>query len=332
MRLATFALPPLALGLVLLGAPSRSSACGPPIPPVSPACNAITVASWGYRAPINHPIRPALEAVVHENGEVTRYPGDWTVDLVLEREDETGWTEVDFNLLATEQEGRYRLEILEPVPGHYVLSWSDETCGAPPSPSGAGPMVMELELLPEAPIPTELGAIVDVRSELVSRDVQQGVDGMCEPIIASVVDQSTQVDLALDEAMRPWTGVMRFSLVVDGREESPISRSEIGEDLIVSLSYQHRCSASDENLSLGRLEEGVHQVQVRGEIRGGEELVYLSEITEMEIRCDDAPDAPSTTDDPAAVASGCSAAPHGGSSSGALFALPLLALLFVRKR
>ncbi|MFK7984716.1 MAG: hypothetical protein AB8I08_01715 [Sandaracinaceae bacterium] len=325
----------LVMAVVLFGAPTPGEACGPPPPPFQPMCTNVFTFSTAARVPLNHAYHPIVAAVIEEHGEFSAPPEGWTESLVLERETDAGWASVEFRLETTSPD-EYQLVITDPVPGLHVLSSPDDTCDTEIAPSGAGTLVTQFELLPEAEIPTALGAAPTVTSELVSADVQTGSDGRCEPVLVSVVDQVTTVDLPLDEVMRPWTDLARFEMLIDGELVNRYSaQPALGEDLVVSLTYAHRCEASDESVSLGVLDEGIHQVQVRGVIRGSDEdLVYLSESVDMIISCEEGVDSPTTDADTATVSSrGCSAAPVRSDDSGfGLLALPLLAVFALRRR
>lgn len=335
-RLASITLPPLAMAVVLFGAPTPGEACGPPPPPFQPMCTNVLTFSTVARVPLNHAYHPIVTALIEEHGESIAQAEGWTGRLVLERETDAGWASAEFRLEARSLENEYQLVITDPVPGLYVLSSPDDTCDTEIAPSGAGTLVTQFELLPEAEIPTALGAAPAVTSELVSSEVQTGIDGLCEPVLVSVVDQVTTVDLPLDEVMRPWTDLARFEMLIDGERVNRYSPPPaVGEDLVVSLTYAHRCATSDESVSLGVLDEGVHQVQVRGVIGGSDEdLVYLSESVDMIISCEEGVDSPMTDADTATVtSSGCSAAPVRSDASGFGFlALPLLAVFALRRR
>lgn len=212
-----------------------------------------------------------------------------------------------------------QLQLADPVPGTYVVSSSQVTCEAEPSPAGAGVLVGRFEIEAAVPLPATLGELQWLGERSVVTTSSYGPGSSCEYTDVTTRVTHSTLELQLGAAALPWRDVIEAGVYVDGQPHIGFSKLIVSDDGVATVELTRTCSTSDPQWRMTDLGvgPGLHTIKLVGQI--GDLTRIESSETTFSLACD--------IEDDGWVGVGCESG-RGGQGP---FALLLVALLSVSR-
>jgi hypothetical protein len=213
------------------------------------------------------------------------------VDLSVARVTEVGFESVDYTLGTTENlvPGARLLQIVDPVPGEYVVASAEHTCEADPAPFAEGLIVGTFELTEQVPPPTNAGTATWL-GQTIGPDTQYlGMDADCSDVWSDQPIVRSRFRLDFSEEAFPWAQALDLALEIDGVTVGAHPPEFIEPGAIVR---QYVTTCDDTN----RISDGPHTLRFVGLIEG---TPVASSSVDFTFDCPSTAAASSVNEDPA---------------------------------